>query len=98
MSYWPKLIFCAWNVIVHAFTSQISLTIACNSYADFCDNVTQNNSLSEDDNSDNDARINITSVSLLNVNKDKNGFAQYIHGGTHNRVIRSSFKPCWLFH
>ena len=93
MSYWPKLIFCAWNVIFHISTSQISLTLACNSYADFCDNVTQNYSLNKEDNSDNDAGINITSVSLVNVNNDKNGFAQYIHGGTHNRVIRSSFKP-----
>ena len=69
------------------------MTLACNSYADFCDNVQQNYSLSEDDNPDNDTRVNITTLSLLNVNNNENGFAQYIHGGAHNRVIRSSFKP-----
>ena len=93
MSCWPTLIFCAWNVILHTITSQISITTACNSYADFCDNVKQNYSLSEEDNSDNDTRLNITTLSLLNVNNNENGFAQYIHGGAHNRVIRSSFKP-----
>ena len=93
MSYWPTLIFCAWSVILHTFTSQISMTLACNSYADFCDNVQQNYSLSKDDNPDNDTRVNITTLSLLNRNNNENGFAQYIHGGAHNRVIRSSFKP-----
>ena len=69
------------------------MTLACNSYADFCDNVQQNYSLSEDDNPDNDTRVNITTLTLLNDNNNENGFAQYIHGGAHNRVVRSSFKP-----
>ena len=69
------------------------MTLACNSYADFCDNVQQNYSLSKDDNPDNDTRVNITTLSLLNVINNENGLAQYIHGDAHNRVIRSSFKP-----